>query len=135
MRRRAFLASAIALACTRSKGVDAGAAPRIVSLSPSTTETVAAVGALSLLVARSRYCNFPKEVASLPEVGGYVDPNVEAILAVRPTLVVGARGPAGRSIADTLEARGIATFFPETESLAGIDSMITGLGEKVARSK
>jgi len=125
-----------ALAACRAHQVarDGGAAPsRIVSLSPSTTETVAALGALASLVGRSRYCDYPPEVTKLPEVGGYVDPNLEAILALRPDLVVGARGPAGRRIDDTLRARGIDTYFPETETIADIFAMIRGLGSRLHR--
>ena len=66
----------------------------------------------------------------LPQVGGYVDASFEAILALRPDLVVGARGPAGAGLAEKLEAKGIATFFPETESFAQIDAMIAGLGAR-----
>jgi iron complex transport system substrate-binding protein len=103
---------------------------RIVSLSPSTTEALAAIGARSEMVGRSRYCDFPPDVEALPAVGGFVDPNFEAIVALRPDLVTGARGPAGRQISDRLDALGIATYFPETESLANIDAMILGLGTR-----
>jgi len=103
---------------------------RVVSLSPSTTEAIYAIDAGPLLVGRSRYCDYPPEVRALPEVGGYVDPNLEAILALEPTLVTGARGPSGSGTADALSARGVATFFPETESFAQIDAMIAGLGAR-----
>src|SRR5580658_10794683 len=99
---------------------------RVVSLSPSTTEALAAIGARDELVGRSRYCDWPPDVASVPAVGGFVDPNFEAIVALKPDLVTGARGPAGRQVSDRLEALGIATYFPETESLASIDAMIVG---------
>jgi iron complex transport system substrate-binding protein len=89
-----------------------------------------AIGAGSELVGRSRYCDYPPEVLGLPQVGGYVDPNLEAVLALRPSLVVGARGPAGPKLADTLGAHGVGTFFPETESLAQIDEMLRGLGAR-----
>jgi iron complex transport system substrate-binding protein len=121
----------LAAACKRD-GRRATADPelRIVSLSPSTTEAVFAVGIGNRLVGRSRYCNFPPEVLTLPQVGGYVDPSFEAILALRPTLVIGARGPAGSAIAERLEARGIATYFPETESFGAIDTMIRGVADR-----
>lgn len=136
MLRREFLALSALAACRtkpRVTGDDAGSVSRIVSLSPSTTETVYELGAIASLVGRSRYCDWPAEVTKLPEVGGYVDPNLEAILALRPDLVVGARGPAGRRIDDTLRARGIATFFPPTESIADVLAMIRGLGDLIGR--
>lgn len=126
--RRGFIALALASACSKKRA--GPTSPRVVSLSPSTTEAVAAVGALGLLVGRSRYCDYPREVLALPEVGGYIDPNYEAILALSPTLVVGARGPLGSTVTDTLAAHGVETYFPETESLAQIDLMITGIGAR-----
>ena len=108
---------------------DAGAT-RIVSLSPSTTEALFAIGAGPLVVGRSRYCDYPPEVEALPQIGGFVDPSYEAILALRPDLVTGARGPAGAGLRDKLAARGIETFLPNTESLAEIDAMMLGLGER-----
>jgi iron complex transport system substrate-binding protein len=101
-----------------------------VSLSPSTTEALAAIGARDALVGRSRYCDFPPDVSTVPEVGGFVDPNFEAIVALRPDLVTGSRGPAGAQLVDRLEAIGISTYFPETESLSAIDAMILGLGAR-----
>lgn len=113
---------------------DAGTATRVVSLSPSTTETLFVIGAGDKVVGRSRYCDWPPEVLKLPQIGGYVDPSFEAILALRPDLVTGARGPAGAAMSERLEARGIATFLPKTESFAEIDAMILGVGERTGRS-
>jgi iron complex transport system substrate-binding protein len=104
---------------------------RIVSLSPNMTETLFALGAGARLVGRSRYCDYPPEAAALPIVGGFVDASFEAILGLVPDLVVGARGPAGRALTDRLEAVGIPTFFPQTESMAEIDSMVIDLGAKI----
>jgi len=138
--RRAFLltlagATLLAAACTRAKPEKGSslAVARIVSISPSTTEALFAIGAGSRVVGRSRYCNWPPEVAALPSVGGFVDPNLEAILGLRPDLVVGARGPSGTSMTERLEARGIATLFPPTETFAQIDAMIVALGARVGR--
>jgi cobalamin transport system substrate-binding protein len=117
----------VVLACTKARAVRG---TRIVSLSPSTTEAIYAIGAGPLLVGRSRYCDYPPAALALPQVGGYVDPNLEAILALEPTLVIGARGPAGSATVDALGARGIATYFPETESFAQIDAMIVELGAR-----
>jgi iron complex transport system substrate-binding protein len=114
---------------------DGGIATRVVSLSPSTTETLFVIGAGERVVGRSRYCDWPAEVKKLPEIGGYVDPSFEAILALRPDLVTGARGPAGAALSERLEARGISTFLPQTESFAQIDTMILGLGERTGRAK
>ncbi len=133
------LGLALAAGCSKSGApaqADAGAAAatRIVSLSPSTTETLFVLGAGDRVVGRSRYCDWPAEVTKLPQIGGYVDPSYEAILALRPDFVTGARGPAGAAMSERLDARGIVTFLPRTESFAEIDAMILGVGERTGRS-
>ncbi len=136
--RRAFLgaSAAFAIGACRRPRIEpaAGPARRVVSLSPSTTEAMCAIGACGALVGRSRYCDFPPEIERLPQVGGYVDPNVEAILALTPDLVTGARGPAGARYADVLEGRGVHVYAPRTESLAEIHEMIHGLGERTGHA-
>lgn len=138
MKRLAFaFGLLVLLGCSKTTPVakgDAGAAKRVVSLSPSTTETLFVIGAGEQVVGRSRYCDWPAEALKLPQIGGYVDPSFEAILALRPDLVTGARGPAGAALSERLEARGIATFLPRTESFAEIDAMILGVGERTGRS-
>ncbi len=103
--------------------------PRIVSVSPNTTETIYTLEAGFFLVGRSRYCDFPEEAKSKPIVGGFSDPNLEKILALSPTLVIGAHGPAGAAFEKNLNDQKIATFFPETESITQIEAMIRGLGK------
>jgi iron complex transport system substrate-binding protein len=134
LRTLVLVAAVSALACSRSHASAPAVAKRVVSLSPSTTETMFAIGAGGALVGRSRYCDFPPEALRLPKVGGYVDPNFEAIVSLAPDLVVGARGPGGSGIADRLGARGVATYFPATESFEAIDAMIVGLGERTGHA-
>lgn len=124
-------------ACSRKssepKALDANAPARVISLSPSTTEALFAIGAGPLLVGRSRFCDTPVEARSLPVVGGYSDPNFEVIFALSPSLVIGARGPAGPGLETRLREHGIRTYFPETESVAQIESMLRDLGRAVGR--
>ena len=63
--------------------------PRIVSLAPSVTETLFAVGAGEQLVGVCTFCDFPRAVAHLDRVGSYLAPNVEAIVAKVPDVVIG----------------------------------------------
>lgn len=127
-------------ACKRGEAAkaapgDGGATyARVVSISPSTTEALFAVGAGAQVVGRSRFCTTPREAQALPQVGGYVDPSFEAILALRPDLVVGERGPVGPRIAERLAERGVATYFPATGSLSDIEAMVRGLGERTGHA-
>ena len=61
---------------------------RIVSLSPGLTETLFAVDAGDRVVGVTRYCSVPVWKTEVSEVGGYLDPNWEAIIALRPDLVL-----------------------------------------------
>ncbi len=63
-------------------------AARIVSTAPSITETLFALGLGGKVVGVSQYCVWPAEVKSLPKVGSYVQPNLEAIVRLRPDLVL-----------------------------------------------
>ena len=61
---------------------------RIVSTAPAITETLYALGVGSRVVGVSTYCHFPAEVATKPKIGTYLQPNVEAILRLKPDLVI-----------------------------------------------
>lgn len=61
---------------------------RIVSLAPSLTETLFALGLGDKVVGCSKFCKFPPQVDKLPKVGGFIDTDFEAIVRLRPTCVV-----------------------------------------------
>jgi iron complex transport system substrate-binding protein len=61
---------------------------RIIYLAPSLTETLFALGVGDRVVGVTRYCAHPPQVKGLPRVGGHLDPNFEAIVALEPDLVV-----------------------------------------------
>jgi iron complex transport system substrate-binding protein len=61
---------------------------RIVSMAPSITETIYALGLNDRLVGVTRFCKYPPDAQRLPKVGGFFDPNFEAIVALRPDLVI-----------------------------------------------
>lgn len=61
---------------------------RMVSLLPSLTETVCALGACEQLVGVDRYSNWPQQLQTLPQLGGGLDPNIEAIVALQPDVVL-----------------------------------------------
>ena len=62
---------------------------RVISLSPSITEIIYALDKGDKMVGTSSYSLYPKKAQNLPIVGGYENPNLEKILALSPTLVVG----------------------------------------------
>jgi iron complex transport system substrate-binding protein len=82
--------AAIALACATLGAVPLRPAPpaRIVSTSPSITETLFALGLGDRVVGVSTYCRFPPAAATLPKVGTFLKPDAELIAGLRPDLVV-----------------------------------------------
>jgi len=77
---------------------------RIVSLYPSLTEAVCALGRCQDLVGVDRYSNFPASVRALPQLGGGLDPQIEAVFALKPDLVLAATSSPG---AERLAALGL----------------------------
>ena len=63
-------------------------AHRIISIIPSTTEILFAMGAGDRVIAIGTYDSYPPEAQKLPRVGALIDPNVEQILQMRPDLVI-----------------------------------------------
>jgi iron complex transport system substrate-binding protein len=66
---------------------------RIVSTAPSITELLYALGLGDKVVGVTTFCNYPPEAKKKPKIGGYTDPNLEAIAALRPDLVIVQNNP------------------------------------------
>lgn len=84
-----------------------GGASRVVSLAPSVTETVYALGAEDRLVAVSSFCNYPEAARRLPRAGDYLHPSVETIVALRPEVVIGVPTPGNQAAVETLRGLGV----------------------------
>src|SRR5262249_9948160 len=94
------------------------AARRIVSLNPTTTELLFAIGAGGRLVGRSQFDNFPDSAQRVPSLGMALRPNVEAILAVHPDLVVLYASTDNRPAAARLQQAGISVVAFKIDSIA-----------------
>lgn len=110
----------------RGSAVTLPASPqRIVSLLPSLTETVCELGQCHRLVGVDRYSNFPASVRALPKVGGGIDPNLEAIVALKPDLVLAATSSRG---VERLEGFGLKVMAMEPRNSAGARRVMATLG-------
>ena len=98
---------------------------RIVSLLPSITESVCALDQCQRLVGVDRYSNAPAYVRGLPQVGGGLDPNIEAIVALRPDLVLLA--VSSRASA-RLEALGVPVIALEPKTHADVHRVLGQIG-------
>ena len=94
---------------------------RIVSLLPSLTETVCALGACNRLVGVDRYSNWPESIAHLPRMGGGIDPNIESIFALKPDLVLMAGSARG---VERLRALGLTVLTLEPKNYADVQNAL-----------
>ena len=99
---------------------------RIVSLLPSLSETVCELGQCQRLVGVDRYSNFPDSLRSLPQVGGGMDPNIEAIVALKPDVVLMAT--ASRA-SERLQSLGIKVVALEPKSHADVKRVLEKIGQ------
>lgn len=94
---------------------------RIVSLLPSLTETVCALGQCHRLVGVDRYSNWPARVRTLPRMGGGIDPHLESILTQKPDLVLLAGSTRG---SERLQALGITMLRLEPRTHADVKRVL-----------
>ena len=99
---------------------------RIVSLLPSLAETVCELGHCGRLVGVDRYTNYPASLQKLPQVGGGLDPNIEAIVALKPDVVLMAKSSRA---AERLEALGIKVMALEPKTYADVQRVMLKLGQ------
>lgn len=100
---------------------------RLISLSPSITETLYALGLADRLVAVTDYCDYPVEAQSLPTVGGYTDPSLEAIVSNEPDLVILLQSQ--QQLRQQLNHLGIATHSIDNSTLLGIEAAIASIAQ------
>jgi len=99
---------------------------RIVSLLPSLTETVCELGQCQRLVGVDRYSDYPLSVRALPQVGGGLDPNIEAIVALKPDVVLMATSSRA---GERLQSLGIKVVALEPKSHADVRRVLEKIGQ------
>ncbi len=107
---------------------------RIASLNPATTELLFALGAGPRLVARTTWDVWPDSARAVPDVGPGLRPNVEAVLAQHPDLVVLYASAENRVAADQLHAAGIRVIALRTDRLADFARATREIGRAVGES-
>jgi iron complex transport system substrate-binding protein len=99
---------------------------RIVSLLPSLTETVCALGACARLVGTDRFSNWPASVLTLPKLGGLDDAQIERIVALRPDIVLLSTSA---RIADRLEALGLKVLVLDSNDHADVKRSLVAIAQ------
>jgi iron complex transport system substrate-binding protein len=135
--RGLFLASLLAAGCRPAADRPATPPPpparRIVSLAPSSTELLFALGAGGQVVGRTTWCRYPPAALHVPDVGDGLNPNIEAIAARRPDLVVLYRSGMNEAAAAQLGRLGIPAVTLAQDRLEDIASAARLLGRLTGR--
>lgn len=105
---------------------------RVVTLAPSITEIVVALGAGRTLVGVSRFDDLP-EVAKVPRVGGFVDPSIEAVLAAKPELLIVQPAPGNRRPVEKLAELGVPVLALPLHTVAQTLTAIRETGKVLGR--
>lgn len=106
---------------------------RVISLAPSLTEIVFDLGAGNTLVGRTARCNEPPEALKIPDIGAYMNPDLERIIALRPDLVLSPERGIRKEVVDRLTDLGIPTFVDNSETLDDIVHSVKRLGTILGR--
>lgn len=102
---------------------------RIVSLAPSLTETVYALGDQDRLVGDTDYCDYPPDAQKKPKVGGVINPNLEQIAALRPDLVLLSKEGNTLETVRALDTLGIPNYATDVHTIEQIMSSIQRLAD------
>jgi len=105
---------------------------RIVSLAPSHTEILFALGLGSRVVGVTRYCNYPEEAKEKEKIGGFATPDPEKIIALEPDLIL-ASGTLQKSFVAELEEKGQTVFWLYPHTVEDIVESFERIGEITGR--
>jgi ABC-type Fe3+-hydroxamate transport system substrate-binding protein len=133
---RRLLFAVLLLAACRPAGRTAPRPPqRIVSLLPSFTELLFAIGAGDRIVGRTQWCDYPPAALAIPNVGDGLPPNIEAVMARRPDLVVLYNAGPNVTAARQLERAGIQTVLIDLNRLEDLGPAARTLGRLTGREE
>ena len=110
-----------------------GVPTRIVSLLPSVTEILFAIGAQDRLAGVTDLCDFPPEARGKPSVGGMISPSLEALVALKPDLVVATPSGNRQETVDQLRRLGIPVYLVDATTVAGAIEVMDRLAELTGR--
>ena len=113
----------------------AAPARRVVSLIPATTELLFAIGADSLVVGRTNYCDYPAAAKAVPNLGDGIKPNIEAVISSKPDLVILYNSGQNAGVAGRLTELGVSAIRLNTDALSSVPRVAGILGRLTGREK
>ncbi|NWF56077.1 MAG: cobalamin-binding protein [Syntrophaceae bacterium] len=129
-----FVSEGLALSATFTdevgRTVEVNGAPRrIVSVAPNVTEILFAMGLEDRLVGVSTYCQYPPDALQKEKIGGYINPSLEKIVALRPDLVVGIAEGDLKTFVDKLASLNVPVYITNPRDALEVMTSIQKIGE------
>ena len=121
--------------CHASVGLANFSPRRVVSLAPVITESMFALQAESQLVGVTRFCDRPLAAKKIVKIGGFIDPQLEAVLLLKPDLVIGMKIPSHVQLLAQLQKRKIATLTIDNNTIADIRQSLLHISRLLKREK
>ncbi|KAA0257034.1 hypothetical protein FHQ18_10725 [Deferribacter autotrophicus] len=107
---------------------------KIVSLSPSITEIIFALGAGDMLVGNTTFCNYPEEAKYVTKIGSYINPSIEKILILKPDIVLGMKEGMDKTIKIKLDELNIKSKFYSANNVNDIKYIIRDIAKLTGKS-
>ena len=129
------IAQALTVVDQTGQSVTLAAAPRrIVSLVPSVTEILFAIGAQDAVVGVTDFCDYPPDARRKARVGDMLAPNLETLVSLKPDIVVATRSGNREETFDQLKRLGLPVYLvDEPPSITDVRQLVVGLGELTGR--
>jgi len=109
-------------------------AQRVISLAPSVTETLFALGAGDGVVGVSTYCDYPPAVSQIKRVGTFLTPNVEEIVALQPDVIIGVPTPGNEGPVRSLQSLGLNVVIVGGDTMRQMRESIELIAQAIGRA-
>jgi iron complex transport system substrate-binding protein len=108
-------------------------AKRIVSMAPSITEILFALGLNEEIVGVTDFCDYPEAALTKPRIGGFVNPSIEIIVSLKPDLIIATRDGNRKETIQRLNDLGFSVYVVNPKGFDGVMKTIQNIGEIVGR--
>ncbi len=110
-----------------------GSPGRIISLAPNITEILFALGLENQIAGVTNFCDYPAGVTNKPRIGGFVNPDMERVVSLKPDLVIATRDGNQAGAIQRMEELGFAVYLVDPKGFNGVVSTIRNIGEVTGR--
>jgi iron complex transport system substrate-binding protein len=110
-------------------------AKRIISLAPSTTEILFAMGLRQEIAGVTNFCDYPEDVSTRPRIGGFVNPDVEKIVSLKPDLIIAITDGNRWETIERLSNLGFPVYTVDPKGFDGVIRTIRNMGEIIGKEE